>query len=254
MRFEMMVLFISETPDNESEEVWEIIKERSIDTQNKIVSGIANHFSSFTVSADEVRHETPTHLSTGHPILLIHGVGIAPLPPQGDCDDTFMNLKDYLEDMGYDVWSFNYNTARWIEITAGNLERAISGILQQKLDANYQGNKKVTIISHSMGGLVTRAYIQNYGLRYAPFPPMTERIYYNNDIDIVIMTGTPNHGSVWGAINYAAAIEPHARQINNALRLSSVQMIPGSDFLDNLNDTNRTLRLLPTDIDYHLIP
>ncbi|MFZ3137149.1 MAG: alpha/beta fold hydrolase [Thermodesulfovibrionales bacterium] len=43
------------------------------------------------------------------------------------------------------------------------------------------GSQKVNIIAHSMGGLVTRAYIQGP--------------HYNNDIDRFAMIGTPNHGS-----------------------------------------------------------
>jgi pimeloyl-ACP methyl ester carboxylesterase len=43
------------------------------------------------------------------------------------------------------------------------------------------GTSKVNIIAHSMGGLVTRAYIQSIG--------------FDNDIDRFAMVGTPNHGS-----------------------------------------------------------
>jgi pimeloyl-ACP methyl ester carboxylesterase len=46
---------------------------------------------------------------------------------------------------------------------------------------NKAGTSKVNIIAHSMGGLLTRAYIQSEG--------------YDNDIDRFAMVGTPNHGS-----------------------------------------------------------
>lgn len=234
---------------------WKVVDKIDLDTQTGIIVGSTDHFSSFTASGDEVVHETPSNISSGDPILLIHGVAVAPLDPQGDCSSTFGNLKDYLSELGYDVWSFNYNTARWIEITAGNLSDAISGIINQKNNAGYTGTDKLTIICHSMGGLVTRTYVQRYGMKWTGyFPwPETRRIGYNNDVDRIFMIATPNHGSVWGAINYAAAIEPHARQISDALRFSSAQMIPGSNFLTNLNDVNNSINRLPTDIDYHVI-
>lgn len=43
------------------------------------------------------------------------------------------------------------------------------------------GKTKVDIVAHSMGGLVSRAYIQSSD--------------YQNDVDRLIMVGTPNHGS-----------------------------------------------------------
>ncbi len=51
------------------------------------------------------------------------------------------------------------------------------------------GSTKVHVIAHSMGGLVTRAYIQGDD--------------YGNDIDKFAMVGTPNHGS--GMAYYSVA-------------------------------------------------
>lgn len=49
------------------------------------------------------------------------------------------------------------------------------------------GTSNVNVIAHSMGGLVTRAYIQSDGADNVP--------KFENDIDRFAMVGTPNHGS-----------------------------------------------------------
>jgi PKD repeat protein len=102
-----------------------------------------------------------------------------------------------------------------------------------------------------MGGLVARAYIQGYSLRWVKLLE-TERVPYRGELDKLIMIATPNHGSIWGLINYAAEIEPDVKSLFEKPKFSSVQMIPGSAFLDKLNDTS-LLRILPKDIDYRVI-
>jgi len=199
-----------------------------------------------------VRNETPDNLDSGYPLLLIHGIKPAKTDVRGDTDATFGELKNYLEDLGFDVWSFNYDTAKHIEIIAGDLGGAIAEVLSRKKQAGYPGPDRLSIISHSMGGLVTRAYIQQYALRWVK-PLETDRVYYSDEIDLIIMIAPPNHGSVWGLINYAAELEPDVKTLFDSLKFSSVEMIPGSDFLDKLNDSPRPLRMMPKEIEYHLI-
>ena len=60
----------------------------------------------------------------------------------------------------------------------------------------YRTNKdKVIIISHSMGGLVTRKYVEVFG---------------SADIDKIILTNTPNHGIDDNVRRYCAVIGPGA--------------------------------------------
>lgn len=44
------------------------------------------------------------------------------------------------------------------------------------------GSSKVNIVAHSMGGIAARSYIQ-------------DDLFYRNDVDKLVMLGTPNHGS-----------------------------------------------------------
>ena len=66
--------------------------------------------------------------------------------------------------------------SKHIDEYAQELGKAIDIILYNT------GKQKVNIVAHSMGGLVTRAYIKNYGGA--------------NKVDKLITIGTPNHG-VW---------------------------------------------------------
>ena len=119
------------------------------------------------------------------PFVLIHGI-------HGE-SGYWYDFKENLSDQGYDVWEFCYPNDDYIKLSAGTLKDGISEIL-----GHYEGIDKVNIIAHSMGGLVTRTY----------FSDMAEdtsqrQISYSDNINSVVMIGTPNHGLGWatGIVN-----------------------------------------------------
>ena len=75
-------------------------------------------------------------------------------------------------------------------------QHAAGKYLKPKIDEVVAkcGTAKVHIVAHSMGGLVARAYIQSVAVK-DPLSPGPQ-IAYGNDIDKLIMLGTPNGGSV----------------------------------------------------------
>mgnify|MGYP001582299067 CR=1 FL=1 len=79
---------------------------------------------------------------------------------------------------------------------------------------HHTGKNKVIIVAHSMGGLVSRAYIKNYGR--------------SNKVDKLITIGTPNHG-IWSLDGwnwgYSASHEG----------LECEDMLYDSPFIDQLN-------------------
>jgi len=79
-------------------------------------------------------------------------------------------------------------------------------------------SKKVKIIAHSMGGLVTRGYIKNYG--------------GDQYVDKVVLIGTPNHG-----IN--GLIKDFCDGVNQD-RPECQEMQAGSSFLNSLNSEDET--------------
>ena len=69
------------------------------------------------------------------------------------------------------------------------------------------GSSKVTIIAHSMGGLVSRDYMKNYG---------------DGKVNKLIMLETPNYGSPFASLGGITSSDANL-------------MIPGNDFLNSLN-------------------
>jgi len=134
------------------------------------------------------------------PVLLVHG--------WRGSSEGWGTMKERLENDGFKVETVQLEPCGDIKANANLLAQKIhgkGGMLEQ-----YHV-KKVDIVAHSMGGLVSRWYIQ-YGA-------------YRNDVNKLVMLGTPNHG-VWDAklvakVGYG---NPAAKQ-----------MIPNSPILDNLN-------------------
>jgi len=85
-----------------------------------------------------------------------------------------------LEDAGYEKGKDLF--IAYYDWRKSNEETAFS-FLKQKIDEakTISGKTKVDLIAHSMGGLVSRAYVQSNS--------------YGNDVEHLIMLGTPNHGS-----------------------------------------------------------
>src|SRR3989344_4177140 len=85
------------------------------------------------------------------------------------------------------------------------------------------GRKKVNIVAHSMGGLVARNYIKNYG--------------GESSVNKLIMIGTPNHG-VYGQV--ADNCDKAVGIFNTGAPIECAEMINGSPFLNNLNSGDET--------------
>jgi pimeloyl-ACP methyl ester carboxylesterase len=92
--------------------------------------------------------------------------------------DIFDGLIKELENNGYveneNMFVFPYDWRRGNEYTAGLLKNKIEEVLSQT------GMEKVDVLAHSMGGLVTKKYIQQYG---------------ENNINKVVFFGTPHFGA-----------------------------------------------------------
>ena len=82
---------------------------------------------------------------------------------------------------------------------------------------NVEGATKVNIVAHSMGGLVSRRYIESVDFG--------EPMLYAKDIGKLIMIGTPNHGTFLA--NTFAKMFP--------LSQCALEMATNSPFLDRLN-------------------
>ncbi|MBE8971084.1 caspase family protein [Nostocales cyanobacterium LEGE 12452] len=133
------------------------------------------------------------------------------------------------------VLTFDYeNLNTSIEQNAQNLKRRLTDV---GLGENH--GKELHIIAHSMGGLVSRWFIEQEG--------------GHKFVQHLIMLGTPNAGSPWSvvedwvkltlgiALNSLATVAPPAKVVGTLLgtlekniRVSLAQMNPASEFLNSL--------------------
>lgn len=115
-------------------------------------------------------------------LLLIHGI-IS--DTKGMCDFARAVVKTPGDkEKPFDlILSFDYeNLNTPIEETAGRLE----ALLREEAGITAASGKKITILAHSMGGLVSRYFIQNLGGAEV--------------VKHLVMAGTPNAGSALGRI------------------------------------------------------
>ncbi|MCS6910603.1 MAG: NBR1-Ig-like domain-containing protein [Anaerolineales bacterium] len=100
--------------------------------------------------------------------------------------------------LGYEVYLANWTTSSWHTITA---EQAARDCLAPQIASvvDRDSDRKVLLVAHSMGGLVSRAYIENPNL-------------YRNDVEALITLGTPHAGvNLNTLIKIAALLNPKTR-------------------------------------------
>ncbi|QOV91869.1 esterase/lipase family protein [Humisphaera borealis] len=109
-------------------------------------------------------------------VVLIHGL---------DSDNHMWGtMVKLLQQEGYQVGSFAYPDDGPIAESGMLLADGLADWRMQ-----YPAAKPVSIIAHSMGGLVARHYVEGVG--------------YRGGVERLIMLGTPNHGSTWTGWRWA---------------------------------------------------
>lgn len=136
----------------------------------------------------KVEHVQP---KSRHLVLLLHGLGSKP--------STMQTLRVAIERDGFEAETVTYPT------TEQGVVPNADGV--EKLLLNLEGYEDVAIVSHSLGGLITRAALSRLSFAYLPVPVKT-----------VVMLGTPNQGAV-----LASALRPLARA---AVTASANDLLP----------------------------
>jgi len=106
------------------------------------------------------------------------------------------------------------------------------GQLKAVIDAIKQaaGASKVIIVSHSMGGLVSRSYVQGWGLNFSG-----RSVTYANDVDRVVTIDTPHRGSFWAP--RATDLTPWDPFCQPIASINKSEMLPDSSLLNTINYT-----------------
>ena len=134
------------------------------------------------------------HRATRPPVILVHGyLGMAGITDKceygvkHDNEETMMDalwddMATWLGYDGFDVWVAHWDSAPFPDITAP-LEVSAECLADQIAEVKQRtGQDKVILIAHSMGGLVSRAYLQSdtYAVR--------------QDVETLITFGSPHAG------------------------------------------------------------
>jgi len=166
------------------------------------------------------------------PVILVHGF-------TGDAS-TWEKLDVELVARKYDTTrkEYYYWDQQGQSITVQS--KGLANDIKQKKKAYKHNNikiDKVDIVAHSMGGLITRYYLEQSN-------------YYNKDIRKLIMVGTPNHGCSkidFGIGWYQAYV------VSQEHVLASEQLYGENEFIRKLNENEMKGTHLNRDVQYGLI-
>jgi len=173
------------------------------------IEGNIRYIRQFPVAAVGVSYEVDltkypiTHLYFLHkespdpkkePTILVHGLHGSDKLYDGNWDPNWWleifgtywgKLHETIHDETLDVWEFYYAPANGSNfMNAGVLKSNIEEVLR------YYDAKKVNIVAHSMGGLVTLGYISDLGVTREG-----NQVFYGDNVEDIVLIGSPLHGS-----------------------------------------------------------
>ncbi len=158
-------------------------------------------------------------------VILIHGLD--------DPGKVWMNLEPALLAQGYDVWVFEYPDDQAIYKSADLLNREMK-------KHRFQLGEQVKVVAHSMGGLVSREMLTHPDFQ-------SEAAIQRPTVHQLIMVGTPNHGSHLARFRFFSEIRDQLFSdklhwlggLIDGDGQAGKDLIPGSDFLQQLNARKR---------------
>lgn len=199
------------------------------------------------------------------PVVLVHGTASSPAR-WAELFNELANDPRFWEN--YEIWLFMYNTGNPVAYSAMLLRDALSKIVKElDPDGNEPGLKRMVVMGHSQGGLLTKMTVIDSGMHLWPFSVPPEEL----DIDVetrdlltnallikplpfvrrVVFIATPHRGSyqalgVLGRIgSWLVTLPGRFTKLgldlmtlqSKGLLIGSMTGIPTS--IDNMNPTNR---------------
>ena len=170
---------------------------------------------------------TPVSEGYGPSVILVHGLD--------DPGKVWQNLAPELLRQGYIVWVFQYPNDQPVVESSMLFFDELKQLRQLGVDTIY-------IVGHSMGGLVCRELLTSPVISYDSFTE-TGQV---PKAELLIMVGTPNHGSHLARFRVIAELRDHfARLINGEFSWfgpifdgageAKIDLLPDSRFLTELN-------------------
>jgi pimeloyl-ACP methyl ester carboxylesterase len=160
-------------------------------------------------------------------VILVHGLD--------DPGKVWMNLAPVLVKEGFSVWIMTYPNDQPITESA-------QFFLKHLKSHHASGKGSISIVAHSMGGLVAREMLTDPSLSYSERTDNGEL----PAVEQLIMVGTPNHGSGLAQFRIFAEFRDQLRNlfkgnyhwlqgIVDGAGEAGIDLIPGSNFLVSLN-------------------
>ena len=173
------------------------------------------------------RESTGAPSTSGKAVVLVHGLD--------DPGKVWQVLAPTLSDEGFDVWLFEYPNDQPVAESAR--------MFFEKLEALPEnGIRRIDLVAHSMGGLVSRDMLTSPGIDYGRWAE-EQRV---PTVDSLTMVGTPNHGSHVARIRVLGEVRDHLARlargqaqwlggILDGAGEAKIDLLPGSRFLTELN-------------------
>ena len=160
-------------------------------------------------------------------VVLVHGLD--------DPGKVWQDLRPALVQEGYDVWQFEYPNDQPLAESAVMLFQEL-----QTLRAEHIAH--ISIVAHSMGGLISRELLTSTTLGYLQSAEQQEV----PRVDLFIMVGTPNHGSHMVQLRFFSEVRDHLARllkgqtgwlnfIFDGAGEAKIDLLPNSTFLNELN-------------------
>ena len=159
----------------------------------------------------------PTKINSKNPVILVHGIV--------DTKRKMEQIKRFLSGLGWRVFSISLTPSTG-ELGIEDLAKQLSTFIKIKI----KGNQRIDIIGFSMGGLVSRYYVQ--------------KLNGYKQVDRLIMISSPQRGTLLGYLSS---------------KTGPKQMRFNSNFIQELNNNVDRLRSLKitsiwTPLDLMILP
>jgi pimeloyl-ACP methyl ester carboxylesterase len=201
------------------------VKEQFSESANRLIAGYG--LRQFEPNFVQNNFKQKKNIGNGDVIILIHGLD--------EPGKIWMNLAPVLLENEFQVLIMTYPNDQSV------MESAHFFCDQMVLFCSGK-KKKVSIVGHSMGGLVAREMMTNQDISYWA---RVEKGEVPN-VETLIMVGTPNHGSELARFRFFTEVRD---QVSHLLKQDShwlqglvdgageagIDLIPGSLFLTRLN-------------------
>jgi pimeloyl-ACP methyl ester carboxylesterase len=160
-------------------------------------------------------------------VVLIHGLD--------DPGKVWQDLRPALVQEEYDVWQFEYPNDQPLAESAEMLFQELQTLKSEQIN-------RISIVAHSMGGLISRELLTSATLAYRK--AIEEQKV--PEVDLFIMVGTPNHGSHMVQLRFFSEVRDHIARlfkgqtgwlnfIFDGAGEAKIDLLPGSSFLNELN-------------------